>query len=275
MPNNGAMQTGRISMKKISFVTSIIASLALLAPLSLFADGHEEADAAPAPLTEAWMVVPKAGMMSDFIKAATADAAIRQEKGDTRSWQAYTVAVGDNLNIVQFRACCFNWADQDTYMADSMEKGLGQNWQDNVHQYVDHYHHYFEYNDWENSHWPDGEGDGPYYVVTSWAQKQGAGPEAGEARKKMSQLAIEGDWEGNWLWLFRIGGKPTTSIVSSFANFADMAPPEKEFSEFVGEQLGEEGAAALFSDFASGFSGSEYTIWKHHEGMSNSDADEE
>ena len=261
-------------MKKLSFVTSIVASLALLAPLSLFADGHEEAEAAPAPLTEVWMAVPKAGMMSDFIKAVTADAAIRQEKGDSRSWQAYTVAVGDNLNIVQFRACCFNWADQDTYMADSMEKGLGQNWQDNVHQYVDHYHHYFESVDWENSHWPDGEGNGPYYGVTSWTQKQGAGPASGEARKTMSQTAKENDWDSNWLWLFRVGGKSTTAVVTSYSNYADMEPPEQSLFEFMAEKLGDEEAAKVFADFGSGFADSEYTIWKHHEGMSYAAAEE-
>ena len=131
-------------MKTTTFLTSIAASIALIAPLSLHADGHEEAEAPP-PMTEVWMAVPKAGMMGKFVEAVSADVEYRKKKGETRSWQAYTVAIGDNMNVVQFRACCFDWADQDTYIADSEEKGLGENWMENVHQYVDHYHHYFEY----------------------------------------------------------------------------------------------------------------------------------
>ena len=253
-------------MKKTAVITGFFGVVALIAPLSLFAAEAEEA--APPPLTEVWMVVPKAGMSGQFYEAVEADKAYREKAGETREWNAYTVAIGQTLNAVQFRACCFNWADQDEYEADSQEKELGKNWNENVHQYVDQYRHYFEYNDWENSHWPEDEGNGPYYGVTSWTEKQGAGPASDAARKTMSQAAIENGWDSNWLWLSRIGGKPVTAVVTSYENYADMEPPEQNFFEFMVEKLGAEEAGKMFSDFGSGFSGSDYTVWKFHPGMS-------
>lgn len=253
-------------MKKTAVITGFIGVVALIAPLSLFADEAEEA--APPPLSEVWIVVPKTGMEGQFYEAVEADIKNREELGDTRDWLAYTVTIGHNFNAVQFRACCFNWADQDAYEADSEEKGLGDNWNENVHQYVDHYHRYFEYADWENSNWSEGENDGPYYGVTTWTVRQGAGPASIAARKKMSQVAIDGGWEGQWLWLSRIGGRPETAIVSSYENYADMEPPEESFFDFMTEKLGAEEAAAMFADFGSGYSDSDYTVWKFHPGMS-------
>ncbi len=253
-------------MKKTAVITGIIGVMALISPFGLFAAEAEEA--APPPLNEVWMVVPKAGMSGQFYEAVEADKAYREKAGDMRDWNAYTAQIGHTLNAVQFRACCFNWADQDAYEADSQEKQLGKNWNENVHQYVDHYHHYFEYTDWENSHWPEGEGNGPYYGVTSWTEKQGAGPASNAARKKMSQAAIENGWDSNWIWLSRIGGKPMAALVTSYENYADMEPPEQSFYEFMTEKLGAEEAGKMFSDFGSGFSDSDYTVWKYHPGMS-------
>lgn len=259
-------------MKKLAVITGFIGVVALIAPLSLFADEAEEA--VRPPLTEVWIVVPKTGMEGQFYEAVAADNAYRKEAGGTRSWSAFTVAIGHTINAIQFRACCFDWADQDAYEAESLEKGLGDNWNENVHQYVDYYHRYFDYTDWENSNWTDGENDGPYFGVTTWTVKQGAGPASNAARKKMSQLAINGGWEGQWLWLSRIGGRPATAVVSSYENYADMEPPEEGFFEFMVEELGAEEAGAMFADFGSGYSDSDYTVWKSHPGMS-SDSDDE
>lgn len=253
-------------MKKTAVITGIIGVVALIAPLSLFAQDAE--GEAPPPLTEVWMVIPKAGMEAEFFKAAEEDKVIREKAGESREWLAYTVVLGHSMDAVQFRGCCFDWADQDAYIAEGEANNAGENWNENVHPYVDHYHHYFERTDWENSQWPAGEGNGPYYGVTSWSVKQGAGPASGQAREKMSQLAIDEGWEGNWLWLSRIGGKPMTAIVSSYENYADMAPPEQSFFEFASGHLGAEEAGAMFADFASGYTDSDYTVWKYHEGLS-------
>lgn len=247
-------------MRKTTVITSIFGVVALISPFSLFAADEEEA--APPPLTEVWFVIPKAGMESQFFEAAAADKAVRSKLGDSREWRAFTVAIGHHLDAIQYRGCCFNWADQDAYIAEDEEKGLSDNWNENVHPYVDHYHHYFERFDWENSKWASGENDGPYFGVTTWSVKQGAGPASYLARGKMSQLEIESGWDHDWLWMSRIGGKPMTAVVSSYENFADMEPPEESFYDFVVGELGAEEAGAMFADFGSGYTDSDYTVWK-------------
>ena len=260
-------------MKKLAVITGFIGVVALIAPLSLFADEAEDA-VAPPPLSDVWIVIPKTGMEAEFQAAVAAEAKARTKLGDTYGWQAYTVVIGHKLNAVQFRACCYNWADLDAYEAEGDEKGYNNYWNENVDQYVDRMHRYLEYTDWENSNWSEGENDGPYFGVTSWTVKQGAGPASSVARKKMSQVAIDEGWESQWLWLSRIGGKPMTAVVSSYENYADMAPPEQSFFEFMTEKLGAEEAGAMFADFGSGYSGSDYTVWKLNPEMSDPADDE-
>lgn len=253
-------------MKKLM---SIIAIAAMLLPFGTLAEHHEDERG---PLTDVWVMVPKQGMEAQFEEAAAAHMAYRTEQGDSRDWQAYRVVVGSKLNVYQWRYCCFDWGDHDGYIVEDQEKGLGANWNENVHQYVDHYHHYMDEMDWENSHWPQGEERGPYYGVTSWAWKMGAGPGPSEARKKLSQIAKKEGWgeAGNrWLWHERVGGKPTLMIAASFKDFADMAPPEQSFFEFLSEHMDSpEEVSALFTEFGSGFSSSDYTVWMHDEKLS-------
>ena len=260
-------------MKKPTVITGLFGVVTLALPLALWADDREEA---PPALSDVWIMVPKKGMEGEFSAAVAEHQAMRAETGDTRSWQVYTVEIGDHIGLYQFRACCFDWADQDAYEAEGADKGFGAHWNENVHPYVAHYRHYLEKLDWENSHWPDGQGNGPYYGVTTWKIKEGAGPAWSEARKTMSQLAINEGWasdDNNWLWISRIGGKDTLAIVSSYASYADMEPPEQSFFAWAGEQLGEEEAGALIGDFVSGFSSSDYTVWKHNEALSAQDGD--
>jgi hypothetical protein len=53
-----------------------------------------------------------------------------------------------------------------------------------------------------------------------------------------------------------------------------MAPPEQTFLEYAAGHMGEEEAGAMFKSFGSGFSDSDYTIWRHDEALSTS-GDEE
>jgi hypothetical protein len=252
-------------MKKPLLITFIAV---LMMPLGLVAQ-EEGADEAPPPLTSTWTLLPKKGMEAEFAEAAAAEIKARA---------AYRPVVGDNLAVVHYRACCFNWADEDAAIAEDAELGLGESWGENVGPYVDHYHHHFERADWENSHWPDTGTSGPLFGVTTWQWKQGVGPGPGQAREKLSQIGINDGWasdENNWLWFSRIGGAPQLSIVSSFENYADMEPPEQSFFEFITEQIGEEEAGALFAQFGAGFASSDYTVWRLDTDLSSPSGDEE
>jgi hypothetical protein len=258
-------------MKKLLLIASV-AVLALSA--STWAEQHEDERG---PLTDVWVMVPKKGMEAQFEAAIAADIAFRAAAEDSRTWQGYRAELGHNYGVYQFRACCFDWADQDAYVAEANEKGFDANWNKTVHQYVDHYHHHIDMMDWENSHWPDDSTGGPYYGVTSWTLKQNAGPGPDEARKKLSQIALEEGWAEaghNWLWHSRVGGKPTLMIVTSFENYAGMAPPEPSFFEFLTEKMESEEVAALFNEFGAGFSSSDYTVWLHNPDLSDSSDDD-
>ena len=122
---------GRKTMKKSSLIVSIAGIATLILPLSLSAQDQEEEAAIP-PLSDVWIIVPKRGMEAQFAEAVAADIALRAAGDDSREWIAYTVEIGHNRNLVQFRSCCFNWADQDAYEAEEDEKGFNANWNENV-----------------------------------------------------------------------------------------------------------------------------------------------
>jgi len=247
----------------------------LMLPVGVIAQESEEATP---PLTDVWMVVPKAGMAQEFEAAVATHMAFRAEHNDSRQWLTFTPVIGHKLSLYQFRGCCFNWADQDAYNTEDEEKGFGNHWGENVDQYVDHYHHFFNRTDWENSYWPDEGTDGPYYGVTTWLWKEDAPRASHDARKQISKLAKDGGWgeKGSpWLWLDQIGGKDILALASPFSSYADMAPPEQNFYEFATEELGSEKKAdAMFKDFSSGFASSDYTVWVHREELSSQSNEE-
>jgi len=249
-------------------LTGLFACLALGSPVAGNADNNETPD----PLTDVWYIVPKEDMEAQFEAAVKAHNKFRVESGESREWSIYVPVIGHNMNIYQFRSCCHSFADLDTYQAEGMEKGLGAHWNENVHQYVDHYHHYLERNDWEHSHMPEDGGPHKYYGVVSRVWKQGAGPGPNDARKRFSKIAKEQGWadDHQWLWLSRMGGKPVMMLVSPMENFADMAPSDPSFYDFLSEKLGSEDAAdELFAEFSSGFESSDYTVWTEREDLTD------
>ncbi|MBT8089896.1 MAG: hypothetical protein KJO01_06790 [Gammaproteobacteria bacterium] len=249
-------------MKKYAWIAVFVT---LVLPLGALADQHEAAEE-PAPLSDVWMIAVKGGMDAKFTEAVKKHMAFRAKAGESRTWMAYRQVIGDKLNAVAYRACCFDYADQDAYIVEDGKLGLADDWNKNVDQYVDHYHHYLEETDWENSHWPEGS-DGPYFGVTTWTWKEGAGPGPGEVRKQFSQIAKKEGWgdagDGhNWLWFERMGGKPVLTLVSSYESFADMAPDEQSFFDFLAENLGSpEAASEMFTKFGAGFTSSDYAVW--------------
>jgi hypothetical protein len=131
-------------------IVSLAGAAALMLPFGLLADSHEGA-IDRGPISDIWYIVPKRGTEAQFAEAMQAHMAFRAEAGETRGWGAYRVVAGHDISPIAFRKCCFEWADLDAYEAEDAEKGLGANFNENVDQYVDHYHHYLERIDWENS----------------------------------------------------------------------------------------------------------------------------
>jgi hypothetical protein len=255
-------------MKKSSFITSILGTALLLIPLSLFAQDDERAS-----LSDVWYVMPKAGMVAEFEAAAKAHIAFRRDAGDSRDWESFSAALGSNPQLYQWREGGLTWADMDAYIAEDTKNGYSEHWWANVDQYVDHYHHYVEQADYENSHWPADLPQRPYYGVTTWKISSDAEMAANEALKELSKIALEEGWadmDGNtWLWQSRIGGSGALMIVSELENFAAMEPPEQSFFEFLSEKRSAEEAAELFAAFGAGYKDSSFTVWAHRPDLSS------
>lgn len=257
-------------MKKIFSLLTMLALLMAL-PFGVHADNHEKT----AMLDDVWLVLPKKGMEAEFYEAAAAHMQWRSEQGESRDWNAYNVTLGDNPNIVMFRAGLFDWPEMDGFVQEDGEKGFGEHWNENVHPFVDHYHHYFERMDFEHSNWPDDETDYKYYGVTTWVWKEDADNSSSEARKTISKILIDEGWGeqgNNWLWHSRIGGRPELKLVSGFESFADMAPPEVTLFAFLTEKMGSaEEVGEMIDAFNSGFVSSDYTVWAPVPSLSTSD----
>jgi hypothetical protein len=237
-----------------------MAALFCLAPLSLAA-----AEDRPA-LAESWEFTIKQGHLSQFLAAIKEHGELRMKHGDTRDWEIFTAMLGDGLNKVAIRYCCFNWADADAYDRwQSENPEVMEHWFSAADQHVEKSEHYFEQMDWGNSHW--NEGDYRFFAVTAFQVKPGQEAVYDAARDKMSQIAINQGWateDRSWIWATRIGGAAAEYIVIPHENYASMGGGGN-FSRFLADKLGsEESAAELLQSFASSTRGSSFQIWEHH-----------
>jgi hypothetical protein len=132
-------------------------------------------------------------------------------------------------------------------------------------QFVDGVSHYLSYIDMENSHWGDEGGPFTYFGVSTMTVKSGKYMDFEAMKAKYAQMAKEHNWADGkiyWAWTSRIGGEPQESLIAPFKDYADMAPPEQSFREFVIETVGEEKAQAMYAKFSATFVDEDYTIWK-------------
>lgn len=253
-------------MKPLKLALALLATLALYLPPALAQD-------APPGLAEVWLITPKPGHGKEFFGAMQKHMAFRKEHGDPWAWQVYTPVLGDELSQVAIRYCCVNWADVDAYgdWSRRSEK-VSAHFDEHVGPHVEKAEHYFESIDWENSHWPAGNREFRYYAVTDFALEAGETAGFHAAREKMSQIAIEHGWatdQRNWLWMSRVGGAPTVSVVIPHPNFASFESNRESFFAFLAEKLGStEAAAELYQQFDGATLGSEFQIWERNDALS-------
>ena len=252
-------------------VLLLFAALLYLAPTVAIAQDT------PPPLAEMWLATPKEGQQSEFFEAVEKHMAFRKEQGDPRDWQVYTPLLGEDLNRVAIRFCCFSWADQDTYRRwnDSAEE-VGKHFNETVAPHAAHWAHYFEMLDWQNSHWVEESGPYRFFAVTEFNIRQGHSAQFDAARDKMSQIALNQGWatpDRSWLWTTTIGGHPQEGIVIPYTNFAGMDRDEDSFLRFLAKHMGDDAARELLQQFASASKSSSFQIWEHQEKYSMSHDD--
>ncbi len=256
-------------MKRARFAGGLVGLVTLLFSFNAFADAHEEE---PGAISDVWVFALKRGMEEEFAAKMKDHMAARKEMGESRTWLAYRAEVGDKPGIIMYRSMPMSYADHDAYLANADLAAMGEDFNKNVDPLVSHYHHYIDSYDWKNSHWPDdATTEGPLYTEVARAWKPAGGYASNQARKKMSQIAINDGWAEKgyeWLWVNRMGGKPMQAIVFPSANYAEMAPTGDDFGAWLAEQVGEEEANKIFKDWLSGFSSAKVTIWRRDDSLS-------
>ena len=256
-------------MRRIKLFTALLPLSLLFAIVSTQAQ-----DESPPNVADLWIFTVDYPNSAAFEEAFKTHLAARKEAGDPRDWQTYTVVAGGEMDTYGAHYCCVKWADADAYAEWSQSSGILDHWDEHVAQYVDDYSHQFQYFDLDNSTWLGDPTDYRYFGVTTWRLKPGKTRIRQAAIKALSAVGKEHGWSRSWAWTSSVGGDASLSIVTPYANFADMEPPEQSFFEFATEHLGAEETARLFDDFGSSVMSSEYTIFERRPDLSMSDGED-
>ncbi|MFC3193890.1 hypothetical protein ACFODZ_06530 [Marinicella sediminis] len=245
--------------KFLSFIICL-----LMIPTWCAADNHEKP---PTLIADGWTMVPKEGHGAEFEAALKAHLKMRMEKGDPRHWDTYVPVTGDKLNNYVVRSCCFEWADQDKYAKWSNEH-MGEHFNETVHPHVQKYMHNFTEIDTRNSNW--GENTKANFVgVTHFEVKSGKGSDMSASIKSMSTLAKDNGWPRNWSWSYPVGGDGGVTLATPYANYADMAPMEESFYDFVVKhKKSKKKAEKMFDQFNGAIKSTHYTIYRHRVDLS-------
>jgi hypothetical protein len=262
-------------MRHTRLAGGFVGFVALLFSFSAFAQepAEERGD-----ISDVWVFAVKRGMEAEFTAAMKEHIAVRKEMGEPRTWYGYRAEVGQHPGLVMYRSAPMSYADHDAYLGNDLS-AIEEVFNEKIDPLVNHYHHYIESYDWKNSHWPDSEStEGPLFIEVARKWRPDA-VGSNKARERMSQIALNDGWAEKgyeWLWVNRMGGAPTQSIVFPNSNYADMAPTGDDFGAWLAEQVGsEEEATKIFKAWLSGFSETNTTVWRYDPSISTPSDDED
>ena len=242
--------------KKISFVAGTVFLGMLLAIPSAMAEQKS-----PEVLAESWVMVPKQGKAEGLEKALKKHSAHRAKLKDPRSWNLYSQVLGDQLDVVIARSFGFTWSDMDTYQDWSNEKNPTKHFDKHVQPNIKNIGHYMSVIDTANSHWGP-EVEYRYVGVSSYKIKSGHQGALEKDIKLFSDVAKSNNWPYNWSWAQGVSGEASLSLAIPYKNWAEMAPPEQEFSALMAKHMGsEEKAAEVFERWQSHFDSVDYDIY--------------
>lgn len=244
-------------------------SITLLALALLFASVPIDAqDESPPNVAELWVVTVDYPNAAAFEEAFKKHVVVREAAEDPRDWSVYTTAAGDGLDEYYIYYCCFDWADADAYEAWTNSSGVMGDWFANVAPHIDDYRHQYSMIDTQNSNWNVDINDYRFIGVTSWTPKPEAAMSMNSAISALSAVGKENGWADPWSWSYNIGGPNQLHLASPYSNYAEMAPPEQNYFQFVAEHLGMEEAVRLFNEFGNSFWGSSYKLYMRRADLS-------
>jgi hypothetical protein len=245
-----------MNKNKPLYITLLVILMSWLA-LPAFA-----ADKSDKNISVVWSFVPKDGKVAEFEAGFKKHIAYRNAKNDPRHWRVYMQEMGGNLDTYYVRFCCVSWADIDEYKQWSSKAETGQNWNDNVNQFIANYRMDRSEIDLENSNWAN-DVEFKYVGVTSYNVKLGHGKALAEDKKIMSEAAKAQNWPYHWSWSDNINGKHRISLAVPYKSYAEMAPIETKFSKILAKHLkSEKKAKQLLERWISHFDSISYNIYK-------------
>jgi hypothetical protein len=235
----------------------------LIFPALTFAEDKE-----PTLIADIWTMTPKAGHEADFHAALKAHIKFRQDHDDPRNWQVFSPIVGDHMNTYLIRACCFEWSAQDSYEEWSEKSGVQKHWNETASKYVASYNHNFNEADMENSHSVSTTVTN-FVGVTRYKVKNNAWEKLNKAIASLSSIGKDNNWPHSWSWGYPVSGPTDVILAVPFKNYADMAPLDENFFQFVSKHLkSKKKAQKIFDRFTNSIESSEYSIYKKLDDLS-------
>ncbi len=245
---------------------------AALTSLLMLAASLVYAQDTPGNLAELWLVTVQSGHQAEFESGLKEHMQLRVQHKDPQNWQVFVPVTGDRLTTYVIRSCCFSWTEKDAFVVwDQNNPAVMEQWFTKQDPHTAGYAHYFNEIDGDNSHWADNPTAPPMVGVSDYMVRPDQSMDFEKARKQLSQVALNQGWaeQGyHWAWLSRIGGKPMTSLVVPYENYAAMQMPAQTFSDFLVEKMGQEEAMALMSQFSGSTHSSHYTVYQHRPDLS-------
>ncbi len=84
-----------------------------------------------------------------------------------------------------------------------------------------------------------------------------------------SKVAKDNKWNKSWSWSYPVTGSADVTLAIPFVNYADMAPLDESFYDFIVRVLkSEEEAGKLFADYSGSIESSTYSIYRHDKDLS-------
>lgn len=234
----------------------IIFSIGLVFSLSSYAEDK-------AILMDSWIIDLQPDQHAAFSTALKSHLEDRAKQNEPRDWWVYTPVTGENMNRYIVRSCCHTWSSFDQHKQWRAQHSLDPSWQTLLAQHTSNYSHRISKADFPNSRWPEGLLVPPLMGITEYHIKSGHDSAFQEAKSKMSELAISGEWQRDWLWVETVTGENIETLMVLHQDFSDIAPLEIDIFDVLSKQLkSDEKAGQLFTDFFSHVESESYQIFE-------------
>lgn len=203
----------------------------------------------PGEIAILYMVKPKPGMSQQFTEGGKRHVEWHKKNKDTWTWSAWEITTGENFGNIVWRSGGHHWKDFDSAMEFRAEDDADA--EANIVSNSAWVTSWFTRTHLNLSHWSSAEIP-PMIVVTEYHVKPGKESDWLYAVRKFHDALEKAKAPFNYsiAQIVNGGEVPTFVIVSPRANWAAMAPPDKDFVAYIEEVYGRKEAQELLDTFS-------------------------